>query len=495
MRLWLSPENKATDSDLAHIYISRSSPWSLTALAQLTHYLRLLAPASTSSGSQQLRLCDKGVIKSERFAVNEDDPLADVGTWLEALSESRFFTLGSACPLQWLPVLFAVEPPPSPPPSPLSPPPSITMPSPPSPPPSQPTTVFDFSSATTPGWSNGGGDPPYAFTRTEGAVPFIGDGTGIGWFGSYFYVEATRRSPGDLFTLAYNGSVCSDIGQCVSTVAFRYHMYGADMGQLRVTNAEGKAVWSLRGDQGNEWQAVSVGVYSASFAFEYRCGTGFEGDAAVARAAVSCGAAPSPPPQAPPSPPSPPPSPPSPPLQPFSRYAISSSDLIEALNDSAVSKIVLRPGTYEFADGMCSDTPRSDASGTLPTVEPSALCIDRNVTIQAEVAGSVVLDATGARRVIYVSTAGTAQLVGLNITGGYVGAGYSNDGSGAQGGGILIEGSADLTDCNIHGNEADVCSHLNLPCRLSSGGLLCGTLRVFMVGRLAGDSASKARQR
>eukprot|EP00964_Phaeocystis_antarctica_P087014 scaffold55141_cov48-Phaeocystis_antarctica.AAC.1 len=48
----------------------------------------------------------------------------------------------------------------------------------------------------------------------------------------------------------------------------------------------------------------------------------------------------------------------------------------------------------------------------------SALCIDRPVTIEAEVAGSVVLDAKGARRVIYVSTAGRAELIGLNVTGG-----------------------------------------------------------------------------
>ena len=63
-------------------------------------------------------------------------------------------------------------------------------------------------------------------------------------------------------------------------------------------------------------------------------------------------------------------------------------------------------GTYEFADDMCPDQ------------GGSALCIDRHVTIEAEVAGSVVLDAKGARRVIYVSTAGRAELVGLNITGG-----------------------------------------------------------------------------
>ena len=65
---------------------------------------------------------------------------------------------------------------------------------------------------------------------------------------------------------------------------------------------------------------------------------------------------------------------PSPPLLPGSRYAFSSSDLIEALNDSAVSRIVLKAGTYEFLNAMCPDQ------------GGSALCIDRNVTIEAEVA-------------------------------------------------------------------------------------------------------------
>ena len=63
-------------------------------------------------------------------------------------------------------------------------------------------------------------------------------------------------------------------------------------------------------------------------------------------------------------------------------------------------------GTYEFAGSMCPDE------------GGSALCIDRHVIIEAEVAGSVVLDAKGARRVIYVSTAGRAELVGLYVTGG-----------------------------------------------------------------------------
>ena len=98
--------------------------------------------------------------------------------------------------------------------------------------------------------------------------------------------------------------------------------------------------------------------------------------------------------------------PPSPPLHPGSQYAYSSSDLIAALNDRAVSRIVLKAGTYEFDNDMCSNE------------GGSALCIDRDVTIEAEVAGTVVLNAKGARRVIYVAAAGRAELVGLNITGG-----------------------------------------------------------------------------
>eukprot|EP00964_Phaeocystis_antarctica_P108437 scaffold73035_cov68-Phaeocystis_antarctica.AAC.1 len=239
-------------------------------------------------------------------------------------------------------------------------------------------------------------------------------------------------------------------------------MYGADMGELRLTNAAGEAVWSLSGDQGNVWQIVSVEYFSAEFAFEYTRGAGYSGDAAIAQVAVSCGAAPPPPLPPPPSPPSPPPSSPSPPLQPGSRYAISSSELRAALRDSAVSRIVLMAGTYEFADDMCTGY-----------LGGSAVCIDRIVTIEAEVAGSVVLDAKGARRVVYVSSAGRAELIGLNITGGatdnggsapysiYGGPGGSTTYKAAgDGGGLYIWGTATLTNTNVYENRAvrRVCS-------------------------------------
>ena len=84
----------------------------------------------------------------------------------------------------------------------------------------------------------------------------------------------------------------------------------------------------------------------------------------------------------------------------------SVSELTNALGSSASSKIVLAAGTYELSSNMCSD------SGG------AALCINRAVTIEAEVPGSVVLDAKGSRRVLYIQSGGTAELIGLNITGG-----------------------------------------------------------------------------
>jgi hypothetical protein len=62
-------------------------------------------------------------------------------------------------------------------------------------------------------------------------------------------------------------------------------------------------------------------------------------------------------------------------------------------------------GTYDFTSTMCSW---------------SAICIDRALTIEAQVPGSVVLDAKyGRRRVFEIEDGGTAELIGLDITGGY----------------------------------------------------------------------------
>jgi len=132
----------------------------------------------------------------------------------------------------------------------------------------------------------------------------------------------------------------------------------------------------------------------------------------------------------------------------------STSALVAAIGSSA-TRIVLQAGTYDLT---------------------STLTISRAVTIEAQVAGSVVLNGMGQRRVFTILSTGVAQLIGLNITGGYasyVGARYLNlaqpflEASSSapleryahaclfwQGGGLYIEGSATLTNCNISGNRA-----------------------------------------
>jgi hypothetical protein len=89
----------------------------------------------------------------------------------------------------------------------------------------------------------------------------------------------------------------------------------------------------------------------------------------------------------------------------LSQVSVSTvAELTAAVGNSAVDTILVAEGTYEFTSDMCSG---------------SAVCIDRALTIEAQVPGSVVLDAKGGRRVFFIQSGGTAELVGLNITGGY----------------------------------------------------------------------------
>ena len=79
-------------------------------------------------------------------------------------------------------------------------------------------------------------------------------------------------------------------------------------------------------------------------------------------------------------------------------------EITAAIADSSINKILLAAGTYELTSDMCTG---------------SAVCIDRSLTIEADVPGAVVLDAMGARRVFQIESGGAVQLIGLNITGGY----------------------------------------------------------------------------
>ena len=83
----------------------------------------------------------------------------------------------------------------------------------------------------------------------------------------------------------------------------------------------------------------------------------------------------------------------------------SPAGLIQALEEG-VGHVVLQEGVYDLTSGMtemCSQ---------------GMLCLDYAVTIEAEVAGTVVLNASRSNRVFYIAGTGV-ELVGLNITGGF----------------------------------------------------------------------------
>jgi hypothetical protein len=269
--------------------------------------------------------------------------------------ESRSFV--RACPLQWLPVLMAVVGMPSPPQSPLL------------------------------------GRALPATTSATG--PCVLD------LNTSCVCSSNFAAVGSCAATSTTNGQYSDDESCKVTFAQRVllqvHLFNTESGydELTVDPSTGGTVYSgTGGPDGVEASALS-----------------WASDGSAKRAGFKvCFTPPSPSPPlsppSPPTPPSPPLSPPSPPLHPGSRYADSSSDLIAALGNSALSRIVLKEGTYEFDDDMCSNE------------GGSALCIDRDVTIEAKVSGSVVLKAKGARRVIYVSNTGRTELVGLNITEG-----------------------------------------------------------------------------
>ena len=122
------------------------------------------------------------------------------------------------------------------------------------------------------------------------------------------------------------------------------------------------------------------------------------------------------------------------------------AELTAAVGNSAVDKILVAAGTYNFTTTMCTGWFGSYTYGLAGTngqasTDGSAICINRAVTIEAQVPGSVVLNAgsvvrrslprwpkqntlsshflEGGLRVLEVESGGTARLIGLNITGGY----------------------------------------------------------------------------
>ena len=110
----------------------------------------------------------------------------------------------------------------------------------------------------------------------------------------------------------------------------------------------------------------------------------------------------------------------------------TSAELLSALANTAVGRIVLAPGTYILS---------------------AELNVNRSVVLEAAVAGSVVLDAQASssslRRVLNIDpgSLGIVQLIGVNITGGYM--------NSQGGGGVYVSsGTVTITSSSITGNTA-----------------------------------------
>ena len=180
------------------------------------------------------------------------------------------------------------------------------------------SVTFDFATESTAGWSSGGSGTS-AFMRNSGGTqsaltgPVSGPLNGTGF---YYYAETSYpASVGDVFTLNYDGSACSEQGLVVGSIAFSYHMRGSGMGTLSLLDEAGNVVWMRTGNQSEAWLYSDwVVLYAPRFVFSLVRGPSHESDAAVAQVYVNCTSAPPQPPLAPP-PPSTPPLPPSaPPL-------------------------------------------------------------------------------------------------------------------------------------------------------------------------------------
>ena len=109
--------------------------------------------------------------------------------------------------------------------------------------------------------------------------------------GAGFYAYLETSSPATLGDSAIFESNCIDISSLsVPSLSFWYHMYGATIGTLRLEIYDGTvwtSVWSLSGEQGNQWVEVSVNLsaYVSVGVIYYRfigvAGSSYTGDLAI----------------------------------------------------------------------------------------------------------------------------------------------------------------------------------------------------------------------
>ncbi|MEO1254561.1 MAG: T9SS type A sorting domain-containing protein, partial [Bacteroidota bacterium] len=139
-------------------------------------------------------------------------------------------------------------------------------------------------------WNNVGGDD-INWTRRSGTTPSNGTGPNSAYTGSYYaYIEAS--SPNYPSKVANLVSDCIDLSTLPNPeFSFRYHMYGGNVGTLRVQVSDNgsnwSTVWTKSGNQGNDWNEakISLATYATSenisIRFNGTTGSSWQGDIVI----------------------------------------------------------------------------------------------------------------------------------------------------------------------------------------------------------------------
>ncbi|WP_299105857.1 GEVED domain-containing protein [uncultured Tenacibaculum sp.] len=118
------------------------------------------------------------------------------------------------------------------------------------------------------GWTQATGDAGN-WVRKSGSTPSSGTGPSSATQGSYYmFLEASSNSsPGQIGSnaTAILESACFDLaGKSSASFTFKNHMYGNNVGSLKVQASSDGAtwtdVWSDSGNKGNQWNSVSVNL-------------------------------------------------------------------------------------------------------------------------------------------------------------------------------------------------------------------------------------------
>ncbi len=139
-------------------------------------------------------------------------------------------------------------------------------------------------------WINVTGDD-LNWTKISGGTPSGNTGPSAAYSGTYYYyLEAS--SPNYPSKTAYlKSSTYNLTGAIRANISFKYHMYGANIGSLRLeSSTNGGSSWStiktITADQGNTWKGYSTNVNhlcgsSVIFRFIGSTGSGYAGDIAL----------------------------------------------------------------------------------------------------------------------------------------------------------------------------------------------------------------------